>query len=110
VSVKIGSGTTSDNLSTINWSNGHYFLEIAVDVTGSKTYVVFGMPELLSVTYALFANNVKGTAFKSDSGLTNNLNLTDDFVFGSLKLDDDGDASHDNRMFYDKSKGRLEQV
>lgn len=29
----------------------------------------------------------------------------DDFVFGSPQLDDDGDATHDARMFFDKSKG-----
>ncbi|MGH1376096.1 MAG: tail fiber domain-containing protein [Alphaproteobacteria bacterium] len=30
---------------------------------------------------------------------------TDDFVFGSSQLADTGDANHDNRMFFDKSKG-----
>jgi len=30
---------------------------------------------------------------------------TADFVFGSPQLADDGDANHDNRMFFDKSKG-----
>jgi hypothetical protein len=30
---------------------------------------------------------------------------TSDFVFGSPQMDDDGDATHDNRMFFDKSKG-----
>ncbi|PCJ98195.1 MAG: hypothetical protein COA45_08585 [Zetaproteobacteria bacterium] len=29
---------------------------------------------------------------------------TEDFVFGSPQLDDDGDANHDSRMFFDKSK------
>jgi len=29
----------------------------------------------------------------------------DDFVFGSPQLADDGDASHDNRFWFDKSKG-----
>ena len=30
---------------------------------------------------------------------------TNDFVFGSPQLDDDGNASHDSRFFFDKSKG-----
>lgn len=30
---------------------------------------------------------------------------TSDFVFGSTQLDDTGDANHDSRMFFDKSKG-----
>ncbi|MCG8579784.1 MAG: hypothetical protein MI866_07710 [Bacteroidales bacterium] len=29
---------------------------------------------------------------------------TDDFVFGSSQLDDDGDNTHDSRLFFDKSK------
>ncbi|MGB0432072.1 MAG: hypothetical protein ACPGLV_16475, partial [Bacteroidia bacterium] len=29
---------------------------------------------------------------------------TDDFVFGSTQLDDDGNSDHDSRMFFDKSK------
>jgi hypothetical protein len=29
----------------------------------------------------------------------------DDFVFGSTQLDDDGNSDHDNRLFFDKSKG-----
>ncbi|PCI98597.1 MAG: hypothetical protein COB14_07720 [Alphaproteobacteria bacterium] len=36
---------------------------------------------------------------------TNAPYATADFVFGSPQLDDDGDANHDNRMFFDKSKG-----
>lgn len=30
---------------------------------------------------------------------------TDDFVFGSSSLDDDGDANHDSRFIFDKSNG-----
>lgn len=33
------------------------------------------------------------------------VNSTDDLVFGSPQLADDGDATHSNRMFFDKSKG-----
>ena len=29
----------------------------------------------------------------------------DDFVFGSTQLDDNGNANHDNRLYFDKSKG-----
>ena len=41
------------------------------------------------------------TRVKSTAGDYTN----DDFVFGSPQLDDDGDANHDNRLFFDKSKG-----
>ncbi|MDP6908907.1 MAG: hypothetical protein QF371_05335, partial [Flavobacteriales bacterium] len=48
------------------------------------------------------------TIFTNTSGVTSNENGTyasDDFVFGSPQLDDDGNATHDGRFFFDKSKG-----
>ncbi|WP_299434425.1 tail fiber domain-containing protein [uncultured Aquimarina sp.] len=47
-------------------------------------------------------------AFSATSGVTSNVSgteETDDFVFGSSQLDDDGNINHDYRMFFDKSKG-----
>ncbi|HEY0655615.1 MAG TPA: tail fiber domain-containing protein, partial [Chryseosolibacter sp.] len=46
-------------------------------------------------------------AFNTAGGVTSNSpgNVdTDDFVFGSTQLADDGNASHRSRMFFDKSK------
>jgi hypothetical protein len=44
--------------------------------------------------------------FKTDSGLISQIhNYTDDFVVGSPQLADDGNSDHDNRMWFDKSKG-----
>lgn len=48
-----------------------------------------------------------GGAFSTTSNVTSNAPGTlgtDDFVFGSDDLDDDGDATHDSRFFFDKSK------
>ncbi|MCP4089671.1 MAG: hypothetical protein GY746_07740, partial [Gammaproteobacteria bacterium] len=48
------------------------------------------------------------STFATTTGVTSNENgnyATDDFVFGSPQLDDDGISSHDRRMFFDKSKG-----
>lgn len=54
VNLEIGSGTVlSGNFTTINWANGPYFIETAVDVTGGTSYVVMGTSQLLSVPYAL---------------------------------------------------------
>ena len=52
----------------------------------------------------------KGTdigTFKNTAGVVKNSgdNATDDFVFGSPQLDDDGIADHNRRFFFDKSKG-----
>lgn len=50
-----------------------------------------------------------GGAFEAVSGVVQGnslVNITsDDFVFGSTQLADDGNTNHDKRMFFDKSKG-----
>src|SRR5690606_12876289 len=37
--------------------------------------------------------------------ISNSGDYTDDFVVGSPSLDDDTDPTHDNRVFFDKSRG-----
>ena len=49
VNLVIGEGETSDQLSTIDWANGPYYLEISVDD------IKMGISPLLSVPYALYA-------------------------------------------------------
>lgn len=49
VHLVIGAGETSDDLSTIDWANGPYYLEISVDD------IYMGTSPLLSVPYALYA-------------------------------------------------------
>ncbi|NQY30849.1 MAG: hypothetical protein HRT69_15455 [Flavobacteriaceae bacterium] len=56
VDVVIGTGTTTDNFTTLDWSNGPYFLETAVDITGGTTYIVLGISQLMSTPYSLYAN------------------------------------------------------
>ena len=55
VNLEIGSGTTTDDFTTIDWSAGPYFIETAVDVTGGTSYTVMGTSQLMSVPYALYA-------------------------------------------------------
>ena len=55
VTVAIGSGMSSDDFSTIDWSNGSYFLETSIDIAGGTNYVLVGSSQLLSVPYALNA-------------------------------------------------------
>jgi len=55
VNLEIGTGTSTDDFSTIDWANGPYFMETAVDVTGSTNYSVMGTSQLMSVPYALYA-------------------------------------------------------
>jgi hypothetical protein len=55
VNLQIGSGTSSDDFSAIDWSAGPYFMETAVDVSGGTNYSVMGTSQLMSVPYALYA-------------------------------------------------------
>jgi hypothetical protein len=55
VNLEIGSGTTTDDFTTIDWGAGPYFIETAIDGTGGTTYVVMGTSQLMSVPYALYA-------------------------------------------------------
>ncbi|OFZ16950.1 MAG: hypothetical protein A3D92_17110 [Bacteroidetes bacterium RIFCSPHIGHO2_02_FULL_44_7] len=55
VNLEIGSGTTTDDFSTIDWANGPYFMETAVDAAGGTNYAVMGTSQLMSVPYALYA-------------------------------------------------------
>ena len=55
VNLQVGTGTTSYNFSSIDWSNGPFYIETAIDVTGGTSYSVLGTSQLLSVPYALYA-------------------------------------------------------
>ena len=58
VNLNIGEGTTTDNFSSIDWSNGPYFIKVALDETGGENYVEMGTSQLLSVPFAMYANDV----------------------------------------------------
>ena len=63
VNLVIGSGTTTDDFSTIAWAtNGPFFIETAVDETGGTTYAVMGASQLMSVAYAFHAKTADNTS------------------------------------------------
>ncbi|MEZ5173578.1 MAG: collagen-like protein [Bacteroidia bacterium] len=58
MSVVIGSGSgLIGSISEIAWGNGPYFLSSETDPAGGSNYELTGNSELLSVPYALYANN-----------------------------------------------------
>ena len=59
VSLEIGSGTTTDDFSTIDWTSGPYFIKTETDPTGGTTYTITGTSQLMSVPYALYAKNFR---------------------------------------------------
>lgn len=80
VTLEIGGGTlVSGNFSTIDWSNGPYFIKTETDPTGGTSYSITATSQLLSVPYAMFsqkaenaetANNIPTnvSAFTNDAG------------------------------------------
>ena len=62
VNLEIGTGTTTDDFSTIDWGNDTYFVENGIDVSGGTTYSVMGTSQLLSVPYALHAKSAENVA------------------------------------------------
>jgi len=59
VNLSIGEGTTSDDFSTIDWSNGPFFIKVELDENGGSSYTEMGTTELKSVPYAMYAKNVQ---------------------------------------------------
>ncbi len=59
VTLQIGNGTTSDDFSSIDWGNGIYFVKTEIDLDGGTSYTLSSVSQLLSVPYALYAENVK---------------------------------------------------
>jgi len=57
-SLTIGQGSSSDDFSSIDWaSGGSKWLQIEMDVTGGTNYQLMGTSQLLSVPYAIYAQN-----------------------------------------------------
>ena len=51
VTLEVGTGTvTTGTFSTIDWSQGPYFLKTEMDVNGGTSYSVAGVTEFVSVT------------------------------------------------------------
>jgi hypothetical protein len=55
VSIEVGTGSTSDDFSTIDWSAGPYFIQTETDPTGGSSYTILGTSQLMSVPFALHA-------------------------------------------------------
>ncbi len=56
--LSIGNGSAVvGTMSSINWSNGPFFIKTETDPTGGTNYSITGTSELMSVPYALYAAN-----------------------------------------------------
>ena len=55
VALEIGTGVTSYDFSSIDWTNGPYFVKVETDPTGANNYTISGVNQLMSVPFALYA-------------------------------------------------------
>ena len=93
ISIEIGTGTSSDDFTTIDWANGPYFIKTETDPVGGTNYTITGISQLLSVPYALYAKTaetltdgitetdpVYSSWTKDYSDLTNTPDITDSVI------------------------------
>jgi uncharacterized protein (TIGR02145 family) len=68
--LEIGGGAVlSGNFATINWANGPFFVKTETDLNGSSNYTITNTTQLLSVPYALHANNTSSSVSSSGDTL-----------------------------------------
>lgn len=70
ISITIGNGTkmSSNTFASIPWKNGDAFIKVEVDPSGGTAYVPIGNPtKLMSVPYALYADNTKEVISQPDA-------------------------------------------
>ena len=61
VTLEVGTGSTSDDFSAIDWSDGAYYIKTEADLSGSNNYTITGSSQLLSVPYALYSKTSEST-------------------------------------------------
>lgn len=99
VSIEIGTGTVVDgSFTSIDWSNGPYFIKTETDPSGGTDYSISGTSQLLSVPYALHAKtaeNVSGAIEEADPVFTDseaaNITSTDITKLNNLSGTNTGD-------------------
>jgi hypothetical protein len=77
VSLEIGNGTPlTGSFSSIDWADGPYFIKTETDITRGTNYSIIGTFQLLSVPYALYAENAieyqSGTGISISGNIINN--------------------------------------
>lgn len=85
VTLSIGSGSTTDDFTTIDWGNGNYYIKSETDPNGGSNYTIEGASQLLSVPYALYAKS---------TGSSDAITLTSpDGTEYELSVNDNGELS-----------------
>jgi hypothetical protein len=88
INLQIGSGTVvTGTIQNINWGSGPFFLETFIDVSGGTNYVSMGSNQLMSVPYALYAEN-SGGDYWEPSTADNGISYANNVVIGQKTVND----------------------
>jgi hypothetical protein len=82
VSLEIGTGSTSDDFSAIDWGVGPYFIKTETDPAGGTSYSITGTSQLMSVPFAMYAK----TSGSSEANATNIDNNTTDITTNTTAI------------------------
>ena len=69
VTLQIGDGNSTDDISLINWKGGPFYVKTETDPAGGTNYTITATSQLLSVPFALYAKtaeNVTGGISETD--------------------------------------------
>lgn len=100
ISIQIGGGSpVAGSFSSIDWSNGPYYLKTETDPNGGTTYSISGTTQLLSVPYALYSEN-SGNGFSGNyidliNAPTNVSAFTNDAGYITSPNDADSDPTNE---------------
>ena len=108
VNIQVGTGATNDDFTEIDWSNGPYFVETAINFLGGNPWLVMGSSQLMSVPYSLHsitADSVKGginhleqdplfTASIASSITSTDTSLWNSYIDTDTQLDSVGIANY----------------
>lgn len=112
--IEIGTGTSSNNFSAINWANGPYFIKTETDIAGGANYTITGTSQLLSVPYALYAKTASTVLNETDPLFNESIaaDITSgDTAYWNGKLDNIptysiGDFAHGGVVFWVDETGQ----
>ncbi len=110
IALNVGEGTTNDVFASVDWGNDLYFIKIAVDENGGTNYTDMGTSQLLSVPYALYANqSANGTSQWINNGSSifynsGNVGVGTSAPSGKLVIQADDGAAPDSALFEIKDK------
>ena len=93
VTLEIGTGTTTNDFTAIDWGNDTYFIQIEMDASGGTSYTLMGTSQLLSVPYAIYADSAGNTFSGNYIDLANIPDLS-----GYLSVEVDGDITNELQL------------